>query len=316
MVPTDAAAYTATEVLTTATSSYFGPTASPTTPSPPSSPGIAPIVGGTVGGVVALVLVAFLYLLWRRDKQQMRRNEPGMGNVEKARRADKNKMTIDDDEDDDGAHSYGSGEKQLGDRESERELERRHARERDEFRRASVAAAVRVSPRQAPHRLSTQLTPTGSIPSPSSDLSYPAYAASAYPSTSHHYQSSPTPPLETAGNFRPLSLTSQQPAPYGYSRGARPPEIQEAEEIRNVERAGRTRAEARHEFSHQQPPLSAASQYTAGSDYGPARWDERSAAAESRGNRDRRSNTSGSGSYPYHTQGYGDERRAFPVPEV
>lgn len=85
-VPINVAAYTATEAKSTPTSIPI-PTRSPSS----SSTNIAPIVGGVVGGVIALILLTFLFFLWRRDKRNRAR-----GGAQKVKKAE-GKMTIEDD---------------------------------------------------------------------------------------------------------------------------------------------------------------------------------------------------------------------------
>ncbi|KAI5474707.1 hypothetical protein MNV49_002575 [Pseudohyphozyma bogoriensis] len=93
-VPTNVAAYTSTEVLTTATTgAASSATGNPTHTNKAVS--VAPIIGGVIGGVVALCLAGFLLFLWRKDKASRKR---GGGAVLKVKRGE-GKMTIEDDYD-------------------------------------------------------------------------------------------------------------------------------------------------------------------------------------------------------------------------
>ncbi|KAK4701498.1 hypothetical protein P7C70_g4730, partial [Phenoliferia sp. Uapishka_3] len=93
VVPTNIASYTATQILTTATTGS-NPTSTGSSSHSSSSPDLAPIVGGAVGGVVALALIAFLIFLWRKDKRSKARGGGRM--IQKVKRAE-GKMSIEDD---------------------------------------------------------------------------------------------------------------------------------------------------------------------------------------------------------------------------
>ncbi|KAI5481533.1 hypothetical protein MNV49_004290 [Pseudohyphozyma bogoriensis] len=96
-VPTNAS-YTATEVLTTATTGAIGSTSTSTTVAAPTShksdSSVGAIAGGVVGGVVALGLLGFLIYLWKRDSAKARR---GGAAVLKVQKAEGGKMSIEDD---------------------------------------------------------------------------------------------------------------------------------------------------------------------------------------------------------------------------
>lgn len=68
MIPTDVAAYTSTEITSTATAGGQSPTSGARVGDGNTTAKFAPIVGGVVGGVVAFALLGFLLYLWKRDK--------------------------------------------------------------------------------------------------------------------------------------------------------------------------------------------------------------------------------------------------------
>lgn len=355
-MPTNLKSYLATQIVSIAT-----PTASAAMFQPASgSPGAAPIIGGAVGGFVALILVSFLFLLWRRDKKQRRRREGDGDHVERAR-ASKSKMSIDDDNDSgngrevlrekygweqDGIDSKGTGRDQ---QESDQEQAHRHHREREELRIRNAAGSSNYSrstslrqsqqisrqtmihqpplrftrppvgrdiPRQS-SRVSNSSFATSSLPSPISDRAYSYPSGQSYPSTQHHYSTD----RASSENYNPSPfnrnrqsetlIAAPQPTHTLSPRSSYIPEIQE---IRNVERAGQTRVDAQSEVSNYRPQQSYLS-----SSPDLSIWvsDESDQEKCKRLARDGRQNAStGSGSYPFHTQGFGEERRAFPVPEV
>ncbi|GAA5853432.1 hypothetical protein JCM8547_002455 [Rhodosporidiobolus lusitaniae] len=99
VVPTDVAAYTATEILPSPTQTYVS--------SYKSGPDKGAVAGGVVGGIVAAVLLGFLVYLWRRDKARRERSE-GLP-VQKVKKSE-GKMAIEDEPDtSSGGHGGGYG---------------------------------------------------------------------------------------------------------------------------------------------------------------------------------------------------------------
>ncbi|BGP13009.1 hypothetical protein JCM10213_007999 [Rhodosporidiobolus nylandii] len=98
VVPSDVAAYTATQIIPS-------PTAAPSKASHSSGSSTPAIAGGVVGAVVACALAGFLLYLWRREKKRQRRSEGAP--VQKVKKAD-GKMAIED-EPAAGAAGYAYG---------------------------------------------------------------------------------------------------------------------------------------------------------------------------------------------------------------
>lgn len=398
MIPTNITAYVATEATTTASPTLISPTTTPVYQ--PGSPGIAPIVGGAVGGVIAIILVSFLYLLWRRDRAQTEQSQ-----MEKRQRKNHRMMMAQErGSEEDDRHMIGSrytmsGTTRGASQESEREQSIRHDREREELRTASRYSYRPPSlPRQTSNasrdsrfskppssylassplsgsgstnvsalvpQISTRLSSTSSynssIPSPSSYQSQPPSHHSTYPSTSHHYSGG-------GGSNQPVStlvpLNHYRSDSFNRETLSSPPEMREMRldggMISRVNSSSSSRGgatERRHEammVELQHPNRAAYQEYSyphrgtvslpghASRQDGRERDSERDRARDRSRDRERDrerdrvrdeardrdadSNFTGlsnsghdrsrSGSYPYHTQGFGEERRAFPVPEV
>ncbi|GAA5872436.1 hypothetical protein JCM16303_004516 [Sporobolomyces ruberrimus] len=86
-VPTNVAAYTATQIRPSPTSTSSSSSDHHTSP--------GPIIGGVIGGVLAAFLLGFLFYLWRRDKAQRRRSEGAP--VQKVKKAE-GKFAIEDEQ--------------------------------------------------------------------------------------------------------------------------------------------------------------------------------------------------------------------------
>ncbi|GAA5890872.1 hypothetical protein JCM6882_008841 [Rhodosporidiobolus microsporus] len=101
VIPTNPAAYVATETVPS-------PTPSINYSAGRRGPDTAAVAGGVVGGVIACVLAGFLIYLWRREKARQRRSE-GLP-VQKVKKAE-GKMAIEDEPDrsSGGEHSNGGG---------------------------------------------------------------------------------------------------------------------------------------------------------------------------------------------------------------
>ncbi|GAA5950818.1 hypothetical protein JCM3765_004600 [Sporobolomyces pararoseus] len=96
-VPTNVAAYTATQIRPSPTSTNSNSNGDHHT-----SPG--PIIGGVIGGVLAAFLLGFLFYLWRRDKAQRRRSEGAP--VQKVKKAE-GKFAIEDEQPFSKAQDFG-----------------------------------------------------------------------------------------------------------------------------------------------------------------------------------------------------------------
>ncbi|GAA5896469.1 uncharacterized protein JCM6883_006915 [Sporobolomyces salmoneus] len=103
-VPTNVAAYTATQARPSPTSTNSSDSSNHHT-----SPG--PIIGGVIGGVLAAFLLGFLFYLWRRDKAQRRRSEGAP--VQKVKKAE-GKFAIEDEQPFSGAPDLGGAGGQGG----------------------------------------------------------------------------------------------------------------------------------------------------------------------------------------------------------
>jgi hypothetical protein len=92
------AAYTATQIRPSPTSTSSSSSGSHTSP--------GPIIGGVIGGVLAAFLLGFLFYLWRRDKAQRRRSEGAP--VQKVKKAE-GKFAIEDEQPFSGSGDLGRG---------------------------------------------------------------------------------------------------------------------------------------------------------------------------------------------------------------
>lgn len=185
-----------------------------------SSPNLAPIIGGVVGGVLAVGLAILLFVLWRRDQRQNRRNEIGAAEAVKAK-ASKEKMSIDDDGSDsrssagDGTFGRGGDKSAYGSQYTEersrnyvptggREMYERERRYNDgpasstAYQRSSADASVYYDHRQYAY--------PSQPPQPFRQPSYEALSLTGRPST----------PLSGNGSRGGRDEQSQRPSAQSY----------------------------------------------------------------------------------------------------